>query len=141
MKRFIVYGLAIAGLIPFMIGALYHLSPIILPQWSWLGSVTTYYGAIILSFLGGIQWGMSLSQANIKTKQWLIFSNIISLMAFASLLVPIYALTLVILCFGYLLALVVDLNILATIGPMSGYRSLRVWLTIAVCLLIGLSGL
>ena len=140
MKRTIIYGLTVSGLIPFIIGALYHLTPTALPQWGWLESITTYYGAVILSFLGGIQWGLSLPGTHQTASRWLILSNVVSLIAFTSLLVPSHRLSLVILVFGYVIALLIDLNILSSMSPMSGYRTLRILLTIAACLLIALSG-
>ncbi|MAR84099.1 MAG: hypothetical protein CMF55_04845 [Legionellales bacterium] len=133
MRRNTIYRLTIAGLIPFCIGTLYQLVPEVLPPWNWISLITPYYGAIILSFLGGIQWGLSLLHTNTITRKWLVVSNVIALMAFASLLLPSRTMTLVILLIGYGAALAVDLRLFQLVAPPSGYRNLRVTITVIVC--------
>ena len=133
MRRHTIYGLTIAGLIPFCIGTLYELAPEVLPPWNWISLITPYYGAVILSFLVVLQWGLSLLQTDTSTPKWLIVSNVIALTAFASLLLPSRMMTLVILLTGYGVALAADLRLFQLVTPPSGYRNLRVTITLIVC--------
>ena len=65
------------------------------------------YGAIIISFLSGIHWAAYLFFAEKCPRNLLITSNVVALLAWASLLAthPPIAITLQALCFLYLLTL------------------------------------
>jgi hypothetical protein len=65
------------------------------------------YSAIIISFLGGIHWAIYLFFAENCPRNLLITSNVVALLAWASLLAtyPSVAITLQALCFLYLLTL------------------------------------
>jgi len=93
------------------------------------------YGTIILSFMGGVQWGLEMSrrEANAPQAIGLTASVLPALVAFAATFVePLPAL--VILAAGFILLLAYDLSrIRAGIGPV-WYGALRVQLSTAVVL-------
>ena len=64
------------------------------------------YGAVIVAFLGGIQWGVSLTQES--NKQYFIISNVLALMAWFSLFAFASFMGITILIVAFILALLVD---------------------------------
>jgi hypothetical protein len=98
------------------------------------------YGTIILSFMGGVQWGLELSRGDGDGFGFLA-SVIPALIAFAVTFIDPAA-ALAILAAGFILLLVYDLRrVRAGIGP-AWYGRLRLQLTIAVVLsLLAAAGL
>jgi len=91
--------LSAAGLIPCFAGATYLLLAGFGASWSFvalLGVIT--YGAVILSFLGGIRWGLAVAAPESETASTtLIASTVPSLIGWAATLCPVpYALALLI---------------------------------------------
>jgi hypothetical protein len=89
--------LTYAGLIPFVAATIAV----------WLGEagaqfVLQSYGAIILSFLGGIHWGRALGAQNIHAIPLLISSNVMALVAWLSLLLttPYLIYSILMACFA-----------------------------------------
>ncbi len=64
------------------------------------------YGAVIVGFLGGIQWGISLNQP--ADKQFYISSNILALIAWLSLFAFASFIGVMIITLCFLLALFID---------------------------------
>ncbi len=66
----LAWGLGLAGLIPFVAGAaLQWFTP---PGWRMLAaSALLTYGAVIVSFLGGIHWGLAMRQAELQAPRLL----------------------------------------------------------------------
>ncbi len=64
------------------------------------------YGAVIIGFLGGIQWGISLNQPT--DKQYFIISNVIALLAWFSLFAFASFIGIATITFAFVLALLVD---------------------------------
>jgi hypothetical protein len=98
------------------------------------------YGTIILSFMGGVQWGLELSRGDGDGLGFLA-SVIPALIAFAVTFIDPAA-ALAILAAGFILLLVYDLRrVRAGIGP-AWYGRLRLQLTMAVLLsLLAAAGL
>ncbi len=96
------------------------------------------YGMIILSFMGGVQWGLEMTRGDGKSPDAIGFaaSVVPALVAFgASFVNPMAAL--VILAVGFVLLLAYDLRrIRAGIGP-GWYAGLRFQLSTAVVLCLG----
>jgi hypothetical protein len=96
------------------------------------------YGMIILSFMGGVQWGLEMTRGDGKGSDALGFaaSVVPALVAFGTSFVnPLAAL--VILAVGFVLLLTYDLRrIRAGIGP-GWYAGLRFQLSTAVVLCLG----
>lgn len=77
--------LGVGGLIPFLAPALFVWMP---PSQGWQGIAGTFgmvYGAIILSFLGGVRWGGALHHLDTRT---FILSVLPALLAYGVLVFP-----------------------------------------------------
>lgn len=64
------------------------------------------YGAVIISFLAGIQWGVSMSQDN--HKGYFITSNVLALLAWFSLFTLATFNGLMVIAFGIITAWIID---------------------------------
>jgi hypothetical protein len=135
------FWLGWAGVIPF--AGLTALSIVNSGSASTPGSVAILqalvaYGMIILSFMGGVQWGLEMAGSNAQRHGAVGFaaSVVPALVAFGvSFVQPLLAL--VILAFGFVGLLGYDLRrIKAGIGPR-WYAGLRLQLTTAVVLCLG----
>lgn len=76
--------LTFAGAIPFVVLAIVASLPNVLHQASAIFYFTAY-GAVILAFLGGMQWGVALLDDGPFGNTLLVISNVIALAAFVSL--------------------------------------------------------
>jgi len=92
----------LAGLIPFLVAlgvAWFH------PPWAGFAlQVQTLYGAVILSFLGGIYWGLALTRA---AAGWFWISVLPSLWGWGALLLP-HAIMPFVLAAGFVLTFAID---------------------------------
>ena len=96
--RVLGYG----GALPFLCGAIFANQQVAV-----LGVAPTYfllsYGAVILSFLGGLHWGRVITSPNVNGSSdstWLIWSVCPSLLGWVTLLLPVKVGTVVLsLCF------------------------------------------
>jgi hypothetical protein len=105
------------GTIPFLFAALIGLSPyLIIPDF--IGGDIAYsgfkakalmhsYAVVILSFLAGIQWGISFQQD--KPTRLLLVSNVLAILAWLSLMAFATKFALSVLFFGFIIALITDL--------------------------------
>lgn len=78
------WALGVGGLLPFLLGAagLWALSL----EWAGLAATALLtYAAVIVSFLGGIHWGLAMRQQR-APRGWLIWGVLPSLLAWAGLL-------------------------------------------------------
>lgn len=132
-KKTLIQILGYAGLIPF----------IALPLWVFLSQSEIgilwhqYYAAIILSFMGGIHWGLAIAHIKFhafKDTTALVLSIVVALIAWASLLIGTsFVYPALILGFAFVRAVDICLELPAW------YGRLRTHLTIIViiCLLFG----
>lgn len=137
MKR-MAWGLSLAGLLPFValsIGVAFDL----------LAHATTAliaYAAVILSFLGGIQWGVSMmSREDDSRSAWVMGMSIApSLVAWGSLLTPQLSLAFIIALAGLASALAVDRALMRMAMLPLWFWQLRVRITaiVSFCLLLAL---
>jgi len=119
--------LGIGGALPFVAGGL--------GAWlfgdselaHWLLRAVQLYGAVILSFLGGIVWGMALKNPGADRASFVI-SIIPALLAWIALLIPHLPLSLGLLILGLSAQLAVDLGRMR-LAPW--FRNLRMGLTAA----------
>ncbi|OYW56384.1 MAG: hypothetical protein B7Y80_07035 [Hyphomicrobium sp. 32-62-53] len=96
------------------------------------------YGMIILSFMGGVQWGLEMSRPDGNGAAGFAASVVPALIAFAASFVSVFA-ALIILTAGFLILLAYDrARIRAGIGPIK-YGALRVQLSTAVILCLGIA--
>ncbi|WP_395373064.1 DUF3429 domain-containing protein [Marinicella sp. W31] len=90
------------------------------------------YAVVILSFLGGIQWGISLREP--VTRRLYIVSNVIALAAWLSLIVFTKSEGLIIVLLGFIVALWVDQKAHNRGMIPSWFWQLRIKVTAIVCL-------
>ncbi len=100
------------------------------------------YGACILSFLGGVQWGLLLprNEGGLSPFPRYLFSILPSLVGFLCLLIPNLP-GLIGLLIGFIGLLAYDVSTMHHGLAPRWYASLRVQLTVAVVLLLGIAAL
>lgn len=95
------------------------------------------YGAVILSFLGAVHWGVALLRADPAPARILLAGVLPSLAAWMALLLqPRLALTLLVVCFGVFW--LYEHRVLGESLLPPSYLRLRRYLTVAVCSLLAL---
>lgn len=97
------FGLALAGALPFVFGTLVQFVPLIPASYAYLTlPAVLWYGAVILSFLGGIRWGLALRVVNSGQRARLMALSVVpSLLGWFALFLPAeYALIALILGFS-----------------------------------------
>ncbi|MBX3638548.1 MAG: DUF3429 domain-containing protein [Rubrivivax sp.] len=99
-------ALGLAGLLPFVAGAagVWLVDAALRP---WVAQALVAYGALIVSFLGGIHWGLAARAGTAPPPVLLAWGVLPSLIAWPALLLPAPA-ALVLLAAALLLCLVVD---------------------------------
>ena len=128
--RTIAWGLAIAGLIPFVGCAVMVLTQGQAGQ-LWVEPLGAY-GAIILSFLGGARWGRAMSEPEPKART-LVFSNLPAVAAWLTFLPPVpNEVQLLTLIFGFVFMLFWDYG-----DAPPWYRNLRIVATMGAVLSLG----
>ena len=132
--------LGYAGLLPFALGAL---GALLLPTGAaaFCTRALLAYGAAILSFLGGITWGLCVAAAALPietARREFLYSVCPSLLAWASLLLPTHA-ALWMLAVGIALAFAHDWWRAASLELPAWFRTLRMRLSLGavVSLLLG----
>ena len=135
----VVNALGFAGLLP-QIAALLALL-VLGPRWHDVAVIVAFaYAALILSFLGGMWWGIA-AQADVRALRWLWFAAVTpSLIAFAAALpwafgTPSPGASLIALGMAILGSLVVDRRLRAA-GLAPGW-----WMRIRTPLSVGLAGM
>lgn len=134
--------LGVGGLLPFILGALLiWLGPSSVWQ-AWGGLVLLSYGAVILSFIGAVHWGMGLKewQQQQEGSLWPVlgWSVTPALVAWAALLLPPKG-GLALLLLGFAAQYAVDRRTVAVGRLPAWYGRLRSLLTAGavICLLAG----
>jgi Protein of unknown function (DUF3429) len=132
LNKRLAHQLGIIGLIPFvflsLIGWIAH--PEWLPGFVYAQSA---YGIAILSFLGGIHWGVALTSpglSSVQIKRALIWGVVPSLIACCSKLH--FGLGFFVLMFGFIAAYQIDKRLYATYQIPDWFLTLRRRLTIVV---------
>jgi len=120
-------GLGLAGLIPFVAAPAYmYNAGVFLPS---IATAQLTYGATILSFLGGVRWGLLASGGPHLPPSWSQYSWSVtpSLIAWAALLIPNQPAATTLCVAGLATALVLDLK---QQGYPDWFRGLRLILTL-----------
>ena len=131
-------ALAFGGLIPFVAAAL---------ALTWLpdggsrelaGRILVGYGAVILSFLGGVHWGLILRDRPVEAVRPLTMAVLPSLAGWSTLLLPFeQAVAVQVACFGGFW--LYEHRVLGAAVLPAGYLTLRRWLTLIVCASLALA--
>lgn len=127
--------LGYAGLVPFI--ALAGISAFGPHNWHAQAlSALVAYGALILSFLGGITWGMAVRESQADQRLYLL-SMVPFFMAWASVLLPIWA-GVWLLVVAFLVALVNDHMVSRLSSAPAWFFTMRIILTgvVVACLIL-----
>jgi hypothetical protein len=118
--------LGAAGALPFIAAVLAGLllADSLIAQWT--EQAAFLYGAVILSFLGGIHWGLALTRARADSRAYII-GVIPSLVGWGAVLLPM-RIGLVVLALGFIGQFLMDLRL----SLPGWFRTLRLALTIVV---------
>lgn len=129
--RAVAWGLALAGLVPFLACAgLVLFEP--RTGAAWLTPLGVY-GAIILSFLGGARWGRAMAEPEPKALS-LVLSNLPAVAAWLTFLPTVpHEFRLLVLIFGFIAMLYWDWR-----DQPTWYRPLRLVATIGAVLSLGI---
>ena len=130
--------LGYAGLLPFLAGAalVWLVRPDVHP---YVALALSGYAAVILSFLGGIHWGLALREAA-PPLPWLVWGVVPSLVAWLAMLMPANA-GLVVFGLALLACYAVDRRLYPAQG-LAHWLTLRFRLSTvaAVCCFVGAAG-
>ncbi|MEM8877224.1 MAG: DUF3429 domain-containing protein [Pseudomonadota bacterium] len=125
--------LGVLGVIPFIACGVAAIA-LTDPYWSAFAvDAVRYYGAVILSFLGGIRWGLAIQPFN-KDDLWfqLALSVAPSLFAWGALLVP-GQIGIAMLILGLVGMLAADVQFVNQGRAPQWFSKLRLWLTVGAC--------
>lgn len=136
--------LGVMGLIPFVTLAVASL-PWAGPTGEWASFALAAYGAVILSFLGGIHWGLAVAGFGPATRDEIAWSRLVvgvspSLLGWGALFLP-RPFDLLLLASAFALLLAVDSRLSRTGHAPAWYPMLRLPLTIVVVATLGLAAL
>ena len=130
-------ALGTAGVLPFVtLSAALWLAPA--ERMSWLADALTAYGAVILSFLGAVHWGLVMRGAPGEQRRWFALGVVPALVAWFATMMP-HTLALSILVLAFAGALILDLMVVETGLAPTWYRRLRLPLSgaVMICLALG----
>ena len=123
--------LGYAGLIPFVIFSIGSWTT--LPYVADATQILIAYAAVILSFMGAVHWGVTISNEHRHHSKNLVVSVMPALAAWLALLLPeIFAL--IILFAGFILLIAYDLAVAKSEALPNWYISMRIRLTFIVTL-------
>jgi hypothetical protein len=121
--------LGYAGLLPFIISAMFCFTDN--PQWQQLALTSlTNYAAIIITFIGALHWGNALNALKHNSHPQLVLSVIPSLIAWLALFLSSFY-TIGIFILLYIVMLIIDIKLWA---HRAWFVRLRIQLTIAAIL-------
>jgi len=128
--------LGLTGTIPFFAGNVAIIVPTLWPDLTAVADqAVKTYGAVILSFLGGIRWGLGMSKDREERSRILAMSVVPALFGWFALFLPDASAVLVlaggVACQGFW-----DIKTATADGAPQWYPRLRISLTILVCLLL-----
>ncbi len=123
--------LGYAGLIPFVIFSIGSWTT--LPYIADSTQILISYAAIILSFMGAIHWGVTISNVETNHDKNLVVSVMPALAAWLALLLPVIF-ALIVLFVGFILLISYDLTVAKSQALPNWYISMRIRLTFIVTL-------
>ena len=135
----VVQWLGYGGLIPFLAFAVLTWTDH--ERWSLWNTALLSYGAVILSFVGALHWGVAMAPGKMSTRErnaMFAWSVVPSLMAFAALIAPA-VFGAILLVVGFLLHYGMDLRMARRAAIPEWYLPLRLRLSVTamLCLIAG----
>ena len=131
-------ALGFGGLLPFAAGTLALVAGWHMPFWPKPDVALQAYGAVILSFLGGVRWGLALGVFEPRQQATALAISVLpSLAAWAALLLP-SSMGLPVLIAAFLSLGIADLRIV-DLGAPDWFRRLRILLSTGVVTLLAVA--
>lgn len=131
-------ALGFGGLIPFVAASLATTLPPDGAARELAGRLLVGYGAVILSFLGGVHWGLVLRDRPGNAARLLTVGVLPALAGWTTLLLPFeQAVATQVVCFGGFW--LYEHRVLGAAVLPAGYLALRRWLTLIVCASLALA--
>lgn len=128
--------LGLTGAIPFAAGTFANLFPDAWPDLTAVADLAVRtYGAVILSFLGGVRWGLGMHKEREARSRALALSVVPALFGWFALFLPA-PWTFPALVVGFAVQGFWDVKTSAGDGAPAWYPRLRIPLTLVVCLLL-----
>jgi hypothetical protein len=132
-------GLGLGGLIPFAVGAaMAWLVPGVAAVGEPVATGLVFYGAVILSFLGGTHWGLASAAIAGPPRPILVASVVPALIGWLACFLSL-PLALALLAVAFALVLILDWRVSRDELAPGWWWRLRLGLTLAVVLLLGLA--
>ena len=132
--------LAWLGTLPFIIATIVCFTPFRLFLWPFLVVLVSTYAAMIVTFIAGSHWGLSAHIPEKNAKKVMIYSNLITLLAWLGILFPSWIVSWVIVLTCYWLAYAIDKTIHKHGGSDDNYLKMRLhvttFVTVSLCLMI-----
>jgi hypothetical protein len=128
--------LAWLGTLPFMIALIVSFTPYRLHIWPFLVVIVSTYAAMIVTFIAGTHWGLSYNLPENKARKVMIFSNLITLLAWLGILFPSWLISWIIVLSCYWLAYAVDKSIHRHGGSDAAYLNMRLHVTSFVTVIL-----
>jgi hypothetical protein len=129
-------ALGYAGLLPF-IACVIGIAVLDGGGRDWAARALVAYGAVILSFIGAVHWGLGLRASADGPARFALVAVLPSVVAWIALLLPVrYGLTLLVVGFGGFW--LYEHRVLGPQALPAAYLRLRRYLTLAVCSLLAL---
>ena len=94
------------------------------------------YGAVILSFLAGIHWGLAFQKRVVDCFYLILSSNVIALLAWASLLLTVATLSIIFLLVGFIIQCAIDYSLLLCGVVPRWYLLMRIRVTLIVVIML-----
>lgn len=98
------------------------------------------YGAVIVSFISGMHWSIGMQDNLSISRGLLIMSNMITLVAWGSLLIPHTLSRLIIIAVCFIILLLIDMKLLKVKQIDTGFFRLRIRATFFVVIALIVAG-
>ena len=129
----IMNWLTYLGLIPFILTLVLSFS---LVNHSYAQLAFLCYGAVILSFLAGIHWGLAFQKPRLDCFYLILSSNVIALLAWVSLLLSISVVSIIFLLVGFIIQCAIDCRLQWCGVIPRWYLLMRVRVTLIVVIML-----
>lgn len=130
-----MHGLTYMGALPFVIFNLMlvlHFDFVLSTEFIFKAFLT--YGAIIMSFLAGMHWGLAITVSQPVSAYLLLSSNVVAILAWLCLILNIHFLALILLGVLYLYQLLIDCKLAKDRLIAKGFLLTRIVITVIVCI-------
>ena len=130
--------LAWFGAIPFIAALLLSLTPYRLHYWSFIVVLMSTYAGLIVTYIAGSHWGFAMQSPEKAGNKTIIWSHLITILAWLGILFPSWIISWGILTFCFWAVYAVDYHLMKKACVQSSYLKMRLQITslVTCCLVI-----